>query len=59
MAEYISLLLNINLLFFTFSYAIAFSKISGNDFKFRERIKALESIFSLFKSGKKSEKKNI
>jgi len=57
MAEYISLLLNINLLFFSFSYALAISKISGNDFKFRQRIKALESIFSLFKSVKKSENK--
>lgn len=57
MAEYISLLLNINLLFFTFSYALAFSKIAGNDFKFRQRIKAFESIFSLLKPGKKSENK--
>jgi hypothetical protein len=57
MAEYISLLLNINLLFFTFSYALAFSKIAGNDFKFRYRIKALEGIFSLVKRDKKSDKK--
>ena len=57
MSEYISILLNINLLFFTFSYALAVSKIAGNDFKFRQRIKALEGIFSLIKRGKKSEKK--
>jgi hypothetical protein len=57
MAEYISLLLNINLLFFSFSFAIAFSKISGNDFKFRQRIKALESIFSFSSTGKKSKSK--
>jgi len=57
MAEYISLLLNINLLFYSFSFALAFSKIAGSDFKFRQRIKAFESIFSLLKSGKKSENK--
>jgi len=52
MSEYIDLLMNINLLFFSISFAWAFSKIAETPFEFRKRIKAFENIFSKERSKK-------
>ena len=52
MGEYIDLLMNINLLFFSISFAWAFSKIAEPPFQFRKRIKAFENIFSKERSKK-------
>lgn len=52
MSEYIDLLMNMNLLFFSISFAWAFSKIADPPFEFRKRIKAFENIFSKERSKK-------
>jgi hypothetical protein len=55
MSEYIDLLLNMNLLFFSISFAWAFSKIADPPFEFRKRIKAFENLFSKERSKKLKE----
>ena len=52
MSEYIDLLMNMNLLFFSISFAWAFGKIANPPFEFRKRIKAFENIFSKERSKK-------
>jgi len=52
MSEYIDLLMNMNMLFFSISFAWAFSKIANPPFEFRKRIKAFENIFSKERSNK-------
>ena len=52
MSEYIDLLMNMNMLFFSISFAWAFSKIANPPFEFRKSIKAFENIFSKERSNK-------
>ena len=58
MSEYIDLLMNINLLFFSISYAWAFSRITELPYLFRKRINAIENIFSM-KKNKSSHNKQV